>query len=461
MRQSIFNKFILSYLIFALLGFLLLNFLAPDLIFNKLASDQAETLISQTDRIAKSISKSATANNSKEYTRIINNSLLPSNSNVWICNKEGMVLFTNSKTFIPKITSNDLDLFNENHYYLGNYRHYYNSESITVYSSVTKNDKVNEYVFLTMPSSVILNNTMQINNIFYKIYYVIFFTSFIFLLVFILCVYLPIRSIRKATIEFAQGNFSYQQLNIKTQDEMGELSDSLNYMAKQLNEAEEYQQRFISNISHDFRSPLTSIKGYLQAMIDGTIPPELHEKYLNVVLSEANRLEGLTNGLIDLGNWGSSGPGLVMEEFDLDELIRGVIQTFEGRCQQHEITIVYESSKTMVNADRQKIQQVIYNLVDNAIKFSPHNSKIKISVYSKGNKYYCSIKDFGEGISEENLSRIWNRFFKTDSSRGKDKTGSGIGLSIVKEIINAHNQTIDVISTKNVGTEFIFSLEKA
>ena len=132
-------------------------------------------------------------------------------------------------------------------------------------------------------------------------------------------------------------------------------------------------------------------------------------------------------------------------------------------CEKKQIELVlqFPSKHYMVYADMGKIQQVLYNLLDNAIKFSPQNSRIIIKLSSRGDKMYCSVKDFGLGIPKSSLEKIWQRFYKTDTSRGRDKTGSGLGLSIVKEIIMAHNETIDVISTEGIGTEFVFSIQKA
>ena len=264
-------------------------------------------------------------------------------------------------------------------------------------------------------------------------------------------------------MEYAKGNFEYDGLKVNNDDEIGDVASSLKYMSKQLNNSRKYQKNFISNISHDFRSPLTSIKGYLEAMIDGTIPPEDHSKYLSIVLSEANRLEKLTSGLRELNSWNSTGPELLFEEFNMENDIASTVETFQGSCEKKHIELIIQFPQKHYNvcADKGKIEQVLYNLLDNAIKFSNMNSKIIIKLYNKGDKVYCSVKDFGMGIPSTSLDKIWQRFYKTDLSRGRDKTGSGIGLSIVKEIILAHNETIDVISTEGVGTEFVFSIKKA
>ena len=144
-------------------------------------------------------------------------------------------------------------------------------------------------------------------------------------------------------------------------------------------------------------------------------------------------------------------------------MIKQTVETFEGKCREKYISLnlIFEGDESPVMADKGKIEQVFYNLIDNAIKFSHNDSDITITTKSKGNKVIVSVKDYGVGIPKESLKKIWERFYKTDSSRGKDKKGSGLGLAIVKEIIQSHGEEIDVISTENAGTEFVFTLSKS
>ena len=244
---------------------------------------------------------------------------------------------------------------------------------------------------------------------------------------------------------------------------MGYLAAILSYMASEIARSEDDQKKFVANVSHDFRSPLTSIEGYLKAMLDGTIPPEMYEKYLNIVLNETGRLTKLTNSLLTLNNLNTKGIMLNKTDFEINAVIRNVAATFEGTCRQKTIGIelVLTGDEMYVVADVDKIQQVLYNLLDNAIKFSHHDSLIKIETTEKHNKIFISVKDTGIGIPKDELKLIWNRFYKSDLSRGKDKKGTGLGLSITKEIIQAHGENINVISTEGVGTEFIFSLPKS
>ena len=198
-------------------------------------------------------------------------------------------------------------------------------------------------------------------------------------------------------------------------------------------------------------------------MLDGTIPPELHEKYLNVVLNETERLTKLTNGLLELNSLNTRGLVLTISDFDINSAIRQICETFDVLCREKKISIelILSGEHLYVSADMGKIQQVIANLVDNAIKFSHKNSIIKIETTEKGDKVFVSVKDSGIGIPDDAQKLVFDRFYKTDLSRGKDKKGTGLGLAITKEILQAHNQNINVISTEGAGSEFIFTLAKS
>ena len=184
---------------------------------------------------------------------------------------------------------------------------------------------------------------------------------------------------------------------------------------------------------------------------------------LNIVLNETERLHKLTNSLLTLNNLNTKGMLLDISRFNINAVIRNTAASFEGTCRQKMIAIelILTGDELYVKADVGKIQQVLYNLLDNAIKFSHPDSTIFIQTTLRFEKVYVSVKDTGIGIPKDSIKKIWERFYKTDLSRGKDKKGTGLGLSIVKEIIQNHGETIDVISTSGVGSEFIFSLPRA
>lgn len=319
--------------------------------------------------------------------------------------------------------------------------------------------RIRAYVCVLVPEA---RAYRQASNYMDVINLVLLAVSGIVLAVFIVLYYItvyPTIKLRRAALEYAKGNYSYS-LKMRGHDEFRDLADSLNYMVGEIKSVDDYQKKFIANISHDFRSPLTSIKGYAEAIEDGTIPPELQNRYLDVILFETERLSKLTSNLLDLNRIDDKGLILDITSFDINEIIRRVAAAFEGICKEKRVVLSlnFSEDETFVDGDLSRIQQVIYNLTDNAIKFSNQGSKVEIETEAKGTKAVIRIKDHGVGIPKESLNKIWDRFYKGDSSRGRDKKGTGLGLSIVKEIISAHDENINVISTEGVGTEFTFSL---
>jgi signal transduction histidine kinase len=263
----------------------------------------------------------------------------------------------------------------------------------------------------------------------------------------------------KAAKEYSNGNFDYQW-KLHCHDGYRDLGNTMGYIVNKWKSSADYQTKIIANISHDFRSPLTSMKGYAEAMIDGTIPPELHAKYLDIILFETERLTKLTSNLLELNNFENRGAHLDIASFDINSVIKRTAASFEGACRKKRIILQLEfsSDESYVDADVAKIQQVLYNLIDNATKFANNNTAIIIETNIRNEKVLISVKDTGIGIPRDSTKKIWERFYKTDQSRGRDKKGSGLGLAIVKDIIQAHNENINVISTEGVGTEFIFTL---
>lgn len=388
------------------------------------------------------------------------------NARIWLVNKNGMVISDtngNASTIKP-INVLELDehffdkTFSDNTVLEG----VLEEPMLSVKYPVTYNYRVQGYIVIHTPLSTIHEDCMHfidsINLCF------LFFLGF--LLVAFIYLYLitvrPLNKLNKAVLSYVSGQYNYP-LKIKQKDEFGTLANSLQFMASEISKLDDYQKKFVANISHDFRSPLTSIKGYAEALQDGTIPFEMKDKYLGIILFETERLNKLTTSLLTLNSFEHHGTLLDITSFDINNIIKKTAESFEGICNEKKITLnlLFSSKEQLVEADMGKIQQVLYNLIDNAIKFSHSNSTIKISTTEKGDKVFVSVKDYGVGIPKDSIKKIWERFYKSDSSRGKDKKGTGLGLSITKEIITAHNENINVISTEGVGTEFIFSLQKA
>ncbi|MBM6855729.1 HAMP domain-containing protein [Mediterraneibacter glycyrrhizinilyticus] len=385
-------------------------------------------------------------------------------SSLWFVQRDGTMITSSNleNTSSPEaIEDFDPAEIGGNQYITGTYHGYFDEEVITVMAPVTQGFSTKGYLLIHSPMSTIEEKCRTLMVPVYISLGVIYLISFLFLLGFHFFVYRPLRQVTEAAKQYATGNLEYE-IPVYTHDEMGYLSASLNYMAVQLKDIDDYQKKIVANVSHDFRSPLTSIKGYVEAMTDGTIPPELHQKYLKIILFETERLTDLTTDLLTLNEFDTKELLLDKIEFDIQEMIKNTAASFEGVCTPKHITIelLLLPGTVIVFADRRKIQQVLYNLIDNAIKFSANDSSITVEVVEKNEKVFISVKDHGIGIPRKELNKIWERFYKSDLSRGKDKKGTGLGLSIVKEVIQAHDEHINVISTEGVGTEFIFSLPR-
>ncbi len=317
------------------------------------------------------------------------------------------------------------------------------------------------HLVLSMPMSRIEDDSIYYLD-FVNIGYLIFVpVLFLTLLLIYRMTGVPVKKMAEAAKRFTRGNFK-EPLDMDVSAEYQDLAGAIQYMGDKLRNNDDAQRKFVSNVSHDFRSPLTSIKGYVEAIKDGTIPPELQEKYLDVVIFETERLTKLTSNLLELNNFDDNGIILHKTEFDINQMIKQIALTFEGTFKKKRLVLKLEFSQKeqFVEADMDKIQQVLYNLIDNAVKFSSSDSSIRVTTEEKGSKVMIAVQDNGIGIPKESLNRIWERFYKSDASRGKDKKGTGLGLSIVKEIITAHEENISVVSTEGVGTEFSFSLPR-
>ena len=262
---------------------------------------------------------------------------------------------------------------------------------------------------------------------------------------------------------YSKGDFS-QRIPVQGKDEASQLGRSFNEMADQLKNLEVTRQSFVANVSHELRSPLTSMKGFLEAMMDGTIPPEEHDHYIDIVLSETRRMTAMVNDLLDLARIESGIITINYEVFDINELIRRTLITFEARISEKrmELDVRFANEQSFVYADSNQISQVLRNLIDNAIKYSPEGRTLLVSTYALRKEVYVTIRDTGVGIPAEDVPHIFDRFYKVEKAHTPSpQVGSGLGLAIVKKIIEAHGQSITVKSARGKGTQFTFTLEKA
>lgn len=274
----------------------------------------------------------------------------------------------------------------------------------------------------------------------------------------------PLDEMASASRKFARGDFS---VRVKHEDdttyEMGALIESFNKMADSLEQAEERRSEFIANVSHELRTPMTTIAGFADGILDGTISRDEQDKYLRSIRDETRRLSRLVREMLDVSQTRARAVDPAKRTvFDLTELVLQTMLSFESRATAKELDVDPQlpDNHIMVFADKDAITQVIYNLLDNAVKFAHKGTCITVRLYKDNDKAYVSIKDEGETIPPDDLPFIFDRFHKSDRSRSMDKTGVGLGLYLVKTIINSHDEDIAVKSEDGI-TEFAFTLALA
>ena len=467
MRSTLYLKFLIVYIVFGFLGIFMVAIVGTSFFDQTIQTKTSTELYREANMIASDylphyFSKEI---DNKETSLMLRGMSRQLSASVWFFDRKGELILSSTQDglALPPNEMADFDPaeIGSKRYIIGTYHDLFDQEVMTVISPVIYGYTPQGYLLIHKSMASINTLRNQLMKSLYIVVAIIYALSFLILLGFNFIVYLPLRKITEAATQYASGNLSHV-IPVTTEDEIGYLSASLNTMSSKLKDMEEYQSKFIANVSHDIRSPLTSIKGYVQAIEDGTIPAEMQDKYLKIILFETERLTDLTRDLLTLSDYDKRKLLLNNELFDIHEVIKHVASSFEGTCKEKKVSIdlIFATKYLEVYADKSKIQQVLYNLMDNAIKFSHHNSIVTIETTERGDKVSVSVKDDGVGIPRNELNKIWDRFYKSDVSRGKDKKGTGLGLSIVKDALKAHGENIYVVSTENVGTEFTFSLPK-
>ena len=273
----------------------------------------------------------------------------------------------------------------------------------------------------------------------------------------------PLDEMTAAARRFAHGDFSVRVREDKGTDELAALTSSFNAMADSLERSEELRNEFIANVSHELKTPMTTIAGFADGILDGTIPKEEEDKYLATIADETRRLSRLVRHMLSLSRMRSEGSDLTKRrDFDLNELIIRTLLNFETRAEDKKLDMDVQLPEVhmTVTADPDSITQVLYNLLDNAVKFADEGSTITVALWKQNGKAYVSVKDHGDTIPADDLPLVFDRFHKSDRSRSKDRDGVGLGLYLVKSILDSHNEDIAVTSSDGT-TEFVFTLTLA
>ncbi len=319
------------------------------------------------------------------------------------------------------------------------------------------------YMFLSSKSNDMVQLWRQFAGVFLLISVIVLFLTFVISFITTKKQAEPINEMALAARRFARGDFTVRVEDTGRIDEIGQLTEAFNTMADSLERSEKLRCDFIANVSHELKTPMTVISGFSDGLLDGTILPENARKYLEVISSETKRLSRLVRNMLDMSRIQSTAPATLLSgSFDISELIRLSLLSLGGKIDAKGLDVEAELPEEAIKTrgDKDSITQVVYNLIDNAVKFAERGSTIRLSLWKQGPRAFVSVENKGETIPAEEMPLIFDRFHKTDRSRSENRDGVGLGLYIVKTILDNHNEDIFVTSSHGM-TKFTFTLTLA
>lgn len=482
MFKTSFAKHLSAFVIIIFVSFIILSAAITTIIQSDITSNKKESLEKISIHIAEQIEEYApndletfvTENGGDNLNDIISNlKVYDQQLNIVITDSRGNVILSTREN--PDNTEdfniNELDSSIENGrkqlYYEIDIKGIFNPRALIYGSSVndinsTEEDKTIGYVFAT-------SSTANEDHVIAAVRRAVTNSSIVVMIAAVFAAYVmterlirPLRVITETAKKYGKGDFS-ERVPIDGDDEVAELASAINNMAESLDSLEKMRNSFLANISHDLRTPMTTISGFIDGITSGAIPEDKHEYYLGVISAEVHRLSRLVTQLLDVSRLESGERKFNFTNFDIAEMARIILISFEQKIESKRLDVGFEtdSDEMYVYADEDAIYQVLYNLCHNAIKFSKDGGKfiIRISV-NQDKKIQVSVFDEGQGISGEDTKMVFDRFFKTDKSRGLDKNGVGLGLYISKTIMDAHDEKIWVESKEEENCEFFFTLKQ-
>lgn len=465
----IFNKMFSRFIVMLLTSFAVLGIFLFTLLGNYVTNEKQSGMISAADRLSKFSSELAIRNNDEYYDiyetsiELIGNNL---NCEIYLADVNGRVIAKTINKFtkfnIVSMPPEDADTINSGKMVkaLGT-RKGYDEIVLTIAMPVKYMERVIGGVYLITNVPELAKLRMDVIKMYLFSVLFALLVSFVITYIFAKRITEPIHAISKASKLLSSGNFS-ARVKVYKEDEIGHLAMEFNKMADSLSKVEDMRRSFISDVSHELRTPMTTITGFIQGVLDDTIPEDKKDMYLKIVLDESKRLSKLVSDLLDISRLESDEVKLEISKFDINELIRLTVIGFERRLNEKYLTVnvIFENEVEYVSAEKDSIKRVLTNLIDNGIKFCCERGTIEIKTKVKDGKVIVSVKNDGEGISEEEQGTIFERFYKLDKSRSKNKTGVGLGLYIVKSIIAKHREKIWIDSVVGEYAEFSFSLKR-
>lgn len=482
MFKTIFGKLMWSNIAILLVSFLLTGIMLFSILGTYVIDQKAASLIEVAPMISEMTVSMQIEQNDTFYKSLYLKNLetisLISSTHIIVTNSEGQIFAKTShistdKTDIEKEYMTE-PLNGEVSKTTGNMGGIFSEKVLTVGYPIKYNEQIVGVVFLNVPMPNLNRDRHNVARLFIIVSAVVLLIAFVILYIISQRMSRSLKSINQAAKNIASGNFK-ARVDVKSKDEIGQLGATFNYMADSLRQLDDTHASFIANVSHELRTPMTTISGFIENVLNGTIPKERQDEYLSIALSESKRLARLVSDMLDISKMSMGQFSVDMKPFDLAELIRLTIIKFESAIDEKnlEVDVDFPAEHINVIADKDSISRVVTNLMDNAIKFSEPSSQLSVKVFLKGGKAYTAITNDGFGIDSEDLAHVFDRFFKTDKSRN-DKKGTGLGLYLVKNILSLHGEKIVVnsvdIPDEEFGdnpnhpakrTTFIFSLELA
>ncbi len=486
MLKSTFVKYLLTFILIIFISFLILSSIVTTMIKAYFTDERERELVSTSAIISSFIENNGVEQlEAQGALDVVSNIITPlinkeSRLDILVVTADGRVILSSVNSLVDELDgfrrpiilgdlgSVDVSLFNEttvddrdSYFHEGTLNGYLTDNSIACLDDVRTNGETRGYV-------ISLYSTVREDNFISTTRKTVITTSAWVMAAAVIAVYFiteriihPLRNMTSAVKKFGKGDFS-TRVTVYGNDEVAELSTAFNNMADSLEKLDKMRSSFLASVSHDLRTPMTTIAGFIDGIMSGAIPPEKQEYYLQIISSEIHRLSRLVSQLLDVSRLESGDRKMQFGEFDIAEVARIILISFEQKIEEKNLDVEFDvlDDEILVNADKDAIYQVVYNLCHNAIKFAGEGGKFRISILPLDSKHVkISVFDEGQSISKEELGMVFERFYKTDSSRGLDKNGVGLGLYICKTIIDAHDEKIGVESTEGVGTTFWFTLK--
>lgn len=473
MFKSVFSKYFTAISLIIVSGFLVMSGLQLVLFTRSLTEDKRALLQENADSIARHTTVTAIESQmmvSGEVVYLLDQERLTPflklmgnaiDATILVADAQGEVLLCSDTELQPKAKDLSLkkltDQVRDSLFAISTLEGLFERPQYAAGASIEIKGRVIGYVLVSAPTAS-LWNTLSSN---LKVYLVsaLGALALSFVVVYLLTLHIvrPLRQMAAATRRFAQGDFS-ARVTVRGKDEMAELADALNHMAVSLSSVEMMRRSFVANVSHELKTPMTTIAGFVDGMLDGTIPPAQQPRYMKVVSDEVKRLSRLVRSMLDLSRIDSGELKMTTVRMDLTEALCGVLIASEQRIEKKRLRItgLEDCAKTEIDGDYDLMCQVLHNLVDNAIKFTNDGGDIDIRLTKADGRVHFAIRNSGAGIPAEEMPQIFERFYKSDRSRALDKNGMGLGLYIVKTVINLHHGEITVRSVEGEFTEFAF-----